>query len=187
MFFGWFHDLRGAERPFRFNAERQDAHVIFGWLQIGEIWCEFKRKSGLPKWAHYHPHVRGETEDFCNLSKPENVVFVAKRRLGIPGISRRLPGSGVFQMFHTDLCLSRLGKQRGHWRLPHWMYPFPNRSPLTYHGDRSKWKKSGKWAFLQTVGRGQEFILDLDSPGYPERYPADKAYEWLARLFRHAH
>jgi hypothetical protein len=66
------------------------------------------------------------------------------------------------------------------------MHPFPGRAPLTYHGDRKKWQKSGKWTFLQTVGRGQEFILDLESPRHTERYSEDKAYKWLAELFRHA-
>jgi hypothetical protein len=58
------------------------------------------------------------------------------------------------------------------------MYPFPDKPPLTYHGDRRRWKKDGLGVLLQTVDIGQEFVLDIDY------YP--KAYEWLARLFKAA-
>lgn len=186
LFFGWFHRVRDVEGHFRYDTARQDAHVIFGWLQIGEIWCQFEPARVVPKWARYHPHLRGRVEEYYNLGKPVDVVFVAKRQIELPGVKRRIPGGGVFSSFHTDLCLSRPGERRGWWRLPRWMYPFPGRAPLTYHGNRRKWRKSGKWAFLQTVGRGQEFILDLESQGQVERYPVDKAYKWLAELFRHA-
>jgi hypothetical protein len=58
--------------------------------------------------------------------------------------------------------------------------------PLTYHPHKTVWKKSGKWALLQTVGRGQEFILDLDSPECSEKYSSDKAEKWLVQIFSHA-
>jgi hypothetical protein len=186
LFFGWFNHVRQVDGRFKFDRNGKGSHVIFGWLQVGEIWCWFNRDKVLPRWARYHPHVRGNVDGFHDLSKPVDALFIAKRNLDIPGIRRRLPGGGVFKTFHSDLCLSTGTELRSLWHVPAWMYPFPNRVPLTYHETKKRWKKSGKWAFLETVGRGQEFVLDLDSPGYPERYPATKAIKWVAKLLSHA-
>lgn len=186
LFFGWFHRVREVNGHFRFDAKKLDGHVVFGWLQVGEIWCQFD-STYPPKWARPHPHLRDDIRDVYSLSKPIDAVFMAKRSLELPGIRSHLSGGGIFRTYNDDLCLSSSDPRRSIWALPRWVYPFPDRMPLTYHENQSRWKLAGRQALLQTVGRGQEFILDLDSPGYPERYPADKAYKWLARLFRHAH
>lgn len=178
LFFGWFHRVRKATDRFMFDLKGHDAHVIFGWLQIGEIWCEFKAESVLPKWAQYHPHVRGVTDEFYSLTKPVDAVFIAKRRLELPGLRRQLPGGGVFRKYHRKLQLTEPGEGRRIWRLPAWMYPFPNKPPLTYHEDKRRWRKEGRGTLLRTVDIGQEFVLDADY------YPT--AYQWLAELFRAA-
>jgi hypothetical protein len=186
LFFGWFRSVQKADGHFRFEPRGLDAHVVFGWLQIGEIWGAFHRDF-IAKWARYHPDIREKYDRLYDLSGPTDVVFVAKRRLDIPNLGHDLPGGGVFEKYHPDLRLSSLKKGRSHWRVPGWMYPsFPQRMPLTHHEKEWRWMRAGDWALLQTVGRGQEFILDLDSPGYPKKYPIDDAYEWLRKLFRHA-
>ena len=60
------------------------------------------------------------------------------------------------------------------WRLPRWFYPDGNKPPLTYHPDRKRWRRDANHACLQSVGRGQEFVLDLAH--YPE------ATDWLSDL-----
>ena len=45
---------------------------------------------------------------------------------------------------------------------------------MTYHPDRRRWRHDADHAYLRTVGRGQEFVLDLAH--YPE------ATEWLSDL-----
>ena len=55
LFFGWFHRVRKVDRRFRYDPERLDAHIIFGWLQVGQIWCTFDPESLVPRWARYHP------------------------------------------------------------------------------------------------------------------------------------
>ena len=60
------------------------------------------------------------------------------------------------------------------WRLQRWFYPDGNKPPLTYHPDRKRWRRDAHHAYLQSVGRGQEFVLDLAH--YPE------AIEWLSDL-----
>jgi hypothetical protein len=84
----------------------------------------------------------------------------------------------VFRKYHKNLQLTRPEESRSVWRLPAWMYPFPNKPPLTYHEKKRRWQKDGRGTILKTVGIGQEFVLDADY------YP--KAYQWLTELFRAA-
>ena len=178
LYFGWFHSVRKATSGFRFDTEGNDSHVIFGWLQIDEVWCKFDAKPKFPNWGKYHPHIRGVTGDYYNLSKPADAVFIAKRRLDLPGLRLHLPGGGVFGNYHKKLQLTEPGNGRRVWRVPAWMYPFPDKPPLTYHVDKKRWRKSGRKVLLRTVDIGQEFILDADY--YPQ------SYRWLADLFRAA-
>ena len=60
------------------------------------------------------------------------------------------------------------------WRLPRWFYHDGDKPPLTYHPDRRRWRHDDNHAYLRSVGRGQEFVLDLAH--YPE------AVEWLSDL-----
>jgi hypothetical protein len=180
LFFGWFHRVHEVNGRFRFDPERQDVHLIFGWLQIGEAWCRFNAESIVPKWAKYHPHLVGSADEYHNRSEPVDAVFIAKRWLELPGLRMRRPGGGVFEKYHPDLCLTKPGETRGHWQLPLWMYPSPGRKPLTYNGDRRKWSKDRTHCYLHTADIGQEFILDC--AGYPDAM----VNRWLIRLFAHA-
>ena len=83
----------------------------------------------------------------------------------------------MFRKYHKKLQLTQSGETRSIWRLPAWIYPFPNKPPLTYHKDKRRWRKDGRER-LETVGIGQEFVLDADE------YPM--AYRWLSGLFREA-
>lgn len=188
LFFGWFDRLRKEAGRLKFGAREQDAHVIFGWLQVGEIWCMFGHKDLLPRWARNFSHVGNDWQDFYNVRRPIDTVFVAKRhlQLDLPGIRRRLPGGGAFKTFHMDLCLTEPNESRSVWRLPGWMYPSSGFKPLSHHGDRSRWEKRGRLTRLHAVGRGQEFVLDLDCEGCSGKYPREEAYKWLAKVFGHA-
>ena len=53
-------------------------------------------------------------------------------------------------------------------------YPDGNKPPLTYHPDPKRWRRDADHAYLRSVGRGQEFVLDLAH--YPE------GVEWLCSL-----
>jgi len=181
LFFGWFRKIEEEKERNKFDPAQPNVHVIFGWLQIGDIWCEFRNQSVLPKWAKCNAHVRGDVNGFSHLGEPEDVIFIAKRRLEVPGIRRRLPGGGVFTEYHPDLQLTEPGKSRGHWKLPFWMYPTSGRKPLTYHPERRIWKKGEACCYLEAADIGQEFVLDCDCG-----YPVSSTQSWLARLFSHA-
>jgi hypothetical protein len=53
--------------------------------------------------------------------------------------------------------------------------PRPGVAPLSYHSRPERWVRDGEDILLQTVARGQEFVLDC------EEYPG--IYGWFAKLF----
>ena len=178
LFFGWFRQVTDVDGPWRYVRGAPDIHLLFGWLQVDKVFHDIANWTELPLWAYYHPHVceyddwRAEDEEY------RDTLYVARKRLDIPGLKKHLPGGGVFEKYHQRLQLTEPGNGRRVWRIPSWMYPFPNKPPLSRHGDRKRWKKDGRGVLLQTVDVGQEFVLDADY------YP--KAHQWLAGLFKAA-
>lgn len=61
------------------------------------------------------------------------------------------------------------------WLLPRWFEPRRDRPALSYHGRADRWRRDGQHVRLQSVGRGQEFVLDTTH--YPE------SQGWLSSLF----
>ena len=79
-------------------------------------------------------------------------------------------------MFDRRLVLTAPnGTGVSQWQLRRWFYPDGDEPPLTYHGNvTERWRRDADHAYLRSVGRGQEFVLDLDH--YPE------AIGWLSGL-----
>ena len=173
LFWGLFQRVDGALKkvgsPF---------HAIWGWLQVGrpadvasEVLPALNSESW--RWAAPHPHVTIRAGQ--KPRKRPNGLYVAGERLALPGTSQtRLAGAGVFDRFRPELQLTASPEKRlSLWSLPAWFAP-GRRKPLTYHSRRERWSPKGDRILLQTVGRGQEFVLDLDE--YPE------ALAWLGGL-----
>jgi hypothetical protein len=60
--------------------------------------------------------------------------------------------------------------------LPACFYPSEEKPALTYHPNKERWKiESHEWVILNSVAKGQEFILDT------KYYPGID--DWLIRLF----
>jgi hypothetical protein len=179
LFFGWFRRVTMEEGHWQFVRGEPDIHLLWGWLQVDKIYHEMSNWTKLPLWAYYHPHVNEDDEWRAEQAGEYNdTLYVARKGLHLPGLPGHFPGGGVFKWYHPKLQLTEPGKSRRVWRLPAWMYPFPNKPPLTCHPDKKRWKKSGRKVLLTTVDIGQEFVLDADC------YP--KAYQWLTELFRAA-
>lgn len=181
LFFGWFRKVCRVNAHYRFDRKAPDIHLLFGWLQVGTIYHLFSPDSKLPSWADRHGEV-SDGQDWWKADGyyPDWALYVASKHLDLSGVPRDLPGGGAFRKYDNRLCLTEPGKRRGCWRLPGWMFPFPGRKPLTFHSAKHKWKRQGKWALLQVVDRGQEFVLDCSE------YPEQKVRQWLADLFEHA-
>jgi hypothetical protein len=144
LFFGWFRQVEATSRGLRYKPRSPHLHVIFGWLVIGSI--VIPDRARIPPGLEHHPHCDGSP-------RTANRVYVGKV-------------AGVFPTFAPELQLTADGSGRSHWRLPGWFYPSPGKPAMTYHEDLDRWSKTRDGVSLATVGRGQEFILDVTS--YPE-------------------
>lgn len=159
LFFGWFRRVEEWNGRFRFKPGAPNIHMFFGWLQVGAIWRLWKDACRVPDWASEHPHVSADYRT--------NTIYVAAD-------TGTTYNAGTFHSYTDQLVLTTPGKSRSRWRLPKWFYPPDGRSVLTYHGNRSRWTFAENYADLQSVGRGQEFVLDTDD--YPE------AIDWAKGL-----
>jgi len=169
LFFGLFRRVVGTQDGLAWDKNSPPRHVIWGWLQIDHILkidtCD-RTKIG---WALYHPHFHRDIEK-------NNTLYIAQQRLDLPGMDKvTLAGAGVFHHFSHRLQLSvSYAESPLIWALPDWCFPRGGKFPLTYHRDLSRWQQSAHGTKLQTVARGQEFVLDCDD--YPE------SIAWLGRL-----
>ncbi|HKE10985.1 MAG TPA: hypothetical protein VKE73_05390 [Myxococcota bacterium] len=173
LFFGWFRRCLREKGALRYDRRAPDLHVLFGWLQVGEVVPVAKLGPADLPWARQHPHFWGERG-------AGNTLYLAADRIAsIHAGPRALPGAGLFPRFDPRLCLTvQPGTApRGLWRLPEWIHS-PGRTPLlSHHTDPGRWKRTDGGWLLRSVGRGQEFVIDL------ERVPRPGAADaWLRGL-----
>jgi hypothetical protein len=169
LFFGLFRPVTFRGSQLRFDADALPKHVIWGWLQIDTALAVDGYRGSELTWASYHPHFHREPDR-------TNTVYVAQEYLSIPGRTEsNVRGAGVFEHYSQALQLTKPGsKKTATWQLPQWFHPDGERPPLTYHGNPRRWKRENGHVLLDTVGRGQEFILDCSC--YPE------AVGWMNHL-----
>jgi Nucleotide modification associated domain 3 len=171
LFFGCFRQAEQVGGKFRFVRDAPKRHIIFGWLQIGQV---IRATDSVPTeipWANGHPHL-AMPERYKN-----NTLYIASDRLSSLGIDAS--GGGTFERLVPELILTQTDPYVGcsRWRLPRWFEP-RGRVPLSYHSKASRWTDCGKSVRVQSAYPGQEFVLDLDE--YPE------AQRWLKSIFRAA-
>ncbi len=173
LFFGWFRRVELQESgKYKFQKGEPDLHVIFGWLQVGEILHPTRNPGAIPEWAKYHPHCDNATD-------PENnTVYVAKEKLGV---NNQFPGGGVFRSYQENLRLTKPEQPKDHakrslWQLPEWFYPVSGKPMLSCHSNKDRWSKENRHTILQSLPRGQEFVFDTTD--YPE------AIGWVESLFK---
>ncbi len=146
LFFGWFREVELVRGRYRFRPQPPDLHVMFGWLRVGQVLR--LGPDPIPGWLRDHPHAVPDCW-------PHNTVYVANS----PN------DGGVFRNFDTKLVLTEPGKSRSVWQLPSDFMP-RSRPALTYHQTPSRWTETDFGCRLQSVAKGQEFVLDLSA--YPD-------------------
>lgn len=166
LFFGWFRQVVLLNGRYQYLPQAPDWHVLFGWLQIAERVAVAERAK-IPLWAKQHPHAKAQP-----YHPRLDTLYLSSEQLSLPNHTRHQPGAGVFTQFQEGLRLTAVHAKRSIWQLPAWFQPHNKRTALSYHHKPERWHPHGESVFLQTVGRGQEFVLDSDD--YPE------AMEWLA-------
>ena len=180
LFFGIYQRTKkDQEQRWRYVPGTRQ-HVLWGWLQIERIRRigNNKTKAQLAaklqgkerNWVNLHPHLQQ------GWWRGENTVYIASETLDI-GDGLKAPGSGVFPKYDKELLLTNLeGSGRvPDWRLPRWFYPSKGKTALTGF-DGCEWKHDREYAYVERIGNGQEFVLDLEQ--YPEALP------WVSGLIR---
>src|SRR5206468_8459021 len=93
-----------------------------------------------------HPHVQ-----FFDNEVSLNRIYVSSRS----GLK-----AGTFPTERGALVLTKDGGRRSRWLLPEAFESLFLARDLSYHGNETRWDKEGAKIALQTVSRGQEFVLD---------------------------
>lgn len=139
LFFGWFKQTELIAGQLRYKKDAPDWHVIYGYLQVGEI---IDIPANIPVWLHKHPHAK--TERWNN----PNAIYIASPELSfLP----QLPGAGCFN-FSDKLVLTKEGCTRRVWDLPN----FFRQIPITYNAN--SWEKD---SFI-SAAKGQEFVFEAN-------------------------
>ncbi len=160
LFFGWFHEVRETNGRWSYIPNAPDLHVLFGWLEVAEAVPIAEKWTTMPRWAASHPHFHG-------IPAKNNTLYVS-RSVEDGGV-----GGGTFDSYRRALRLSSEDHSRSRWQLPAWFSPEGRASSLSFHGKPSRWRKIETGVILDTVGRGQEFVLDGEH--YPEAGPWARA------------
>jgi hypothetical protein len=173
LFFGWFREVALRDGCWRYVPRAPHLHVIFGWLEIDDVLRVVEKRSECIErypWIIDHPHVRSPE----HYTDPRNTLYVARPSSSYTDHERL--GGGRFYRYSPELQLTRAGSSRSLWSLPAWFMPNGDRPPLSYHGSQSRWQQDGSRVTLQTVAKGQEFVMHTST--YPE------ATDWIRAVIR---
>ena len=105
LFFGWFRETEFDGDRLKYRKGTTDKHVIYGYLQVGEIVIGKRRHD-----YYWHPH----SEDY---NVDNNTMYVASERLVIDGQDTGLAGFGTLN-YSECLVLTKEGYSRSKWELP---------------------------------------------------------------------
>ena len=146
LFFGWFKNVIKYKGKYKYIPSTEK-HIIWGYMQVGEI-DSIGETTEYEPWKLDHPHYR-------NRKRKLNTGYIAKENLDFsPGI----PGCGVFN-YDDSLVLTDINqKNKSIWRLPSIFHPSYG-AKITYHEDQKRWELHDDHCKLNSVPRGQEFII----------------------------
>ena len=168
LFFGLFRQVEHTRSGWRFVRQAVAKHVLWGWLQVGEIYkVDELASEGLP-WARYHPHFQRQRD-------VNNTLYIAADGLRLNGRDVDALGAGLFRQIEDRLILTDPDAgSLTRWRLPPAFYPDAGKPPFSYHRKAERWRRADGYCTVQSASRGQEFVLDT------ARYPG--VTDWLLVL-----
>lgn len=150
LFWGWFRNTIKTPNGLKYDPnDKNGKHIIYGYMEI----CDYKKiddtlKENCPSSYLEHPHFK--------LNYLNNTVYIGKDKFSYGNINT--PGAGVFNKLGKDLILSFDTEKRSLWKLPLFFHPDYN-TTMTYHEDIKRWEIQDQSCILQTVGRGQAFVV----------------------------
>lgn len=168
LFFGWFRQVEKIKGRWQFVKDAPDIHLIYGWMQVGEIIKPSEQILGTWPALASHPHMQ---KDY-----PFNTLYLPTETLSLKGTALKTPGAGVFSHYDIKRQLTMAGENRTLWTLPECFYPERFEKALSYHRQPWRWQQPADGsARLQAAARGQEFVLNLEvQPGVDD---------WINGLF----
>jgi Nucleotide modification associated domain 3 len=146
LFFGWFKETELIDEKLRYKKGAPHQHIIWGYLEIGEIYNIQQTANilDLPEWTRYHSHSQKH-----RLKEPHNRIYRATKELSF---APSYTGGGVFK-FHKDLILTKEGYKKGQWKLPEFFKK--DKIDISYHTEVSH-----KRDYFQSTAKGQEFVIE---------------------------
>jgi hypothetical protein len=169
LFFGWYRAIEfdRVSSSWRYERGASDIHSLFGWMQVQAMVDADDRQLVVRKpWLADHPHVQ-----YRGSFSGENMIYVSAPRLSFS--PRKLAGAGLFARWSSQLQLTDDSQPlKSVWSVPAWMAPSSGRS-MSFHGSAKRWSVNGNRTQLRTVGKGQEFVLDVGDDPVPRRWIAD--------------
>ncbi|WNJ18590.1 hypothetical protein [Pontibacter sp. G13] len=153
LFFGWFRDAEWEEGRLRFVPDAPDVHVLYGYLEVGEMWD--LDQSGAPVWAAYHPHIR-----FREAYRGGNGLFVGAESSSFwEGKS----GAGLWEYDPRRQLTADGARLRSQWMLPACFFDGVH-CKLSYHRKREGIPNPQLPGYrrMTAVARGQEFVVEMN-------------------------
>ncbi len=143
LFFGWFRNTKAKENGYKYDeTDKGGRHVLFGYLQIGEIIHTSELQTEVYGWLTNHPHLNKD----IYINSYKNTLYLATEHLSF---APDLSGYGIFK-FSENLVLTKEGEIKSKWALP----DFFKETNISFHK-----KDSWKDGYFQSAGRGQEFVM----------------------------
>ena len=157
LFYGWFrqtgYDSNGKLHFVKpKNDFTPDRHIIFGYMEIGEV---IKEQAVIDSKYPWHPHAL--------KNEPNNVLYVPKEHCSLID---NIKGYGMLK--YTPIRqLTKEGYKRSEWKLP----PCLHNAEITFHEKDSSygWKNNNE--YFHSARIGQEFVIRQEVSG--------KLKEWL--------
>ena len=168
LFFGLFRQTEGDAKKLKFVKGSSEIHTIWGYLQVAETVRIDKETAQRHPMFATHPHIEFPEQE------ANNTIYIARKTLKINGITKPLPGCGIFPTFNSAIQLTAPeARNPSTWCLP----SFFNKR-LSYHPNE-RWSPCDgdkSWVMLDAVGRGQEFVADFGND-------TTAVVKWLNGLF----
>lgn len=166
LFFGWFRDVIKNNNRYKY-VKGTDRHIIWGYLQVEKI-----QRIGSIKdcetWKDSHPH-------YYYRKREQNTGYIARENLSF---NPHLPGFGTFNYKDNLVLTCARQKKRSVWKLPKYFHPSYG-TIMSYHeklydrSNKSIWELYDDHCILNSVGRGQEFVIEGN----------DEIINWAKQLF----
>ncbi len=145
LFYGWFKKTEEVGGRLQFMPRSTDAHIIFGYLEIGEI-ITSTNTTALPVWLRDHPHAKP-----FRMSRTSNTIYISAPKLKC---NSHLPGADRL-LFTDQRILTKRGHTRSKWNLDPRLF---QNTRISYHS-ASAWKED----FFQSYPRAQEYVIDASA------------------------